>query len=93
MPTPVLTRSSWYDRQVGSSQYGLGGRTARGWGTDSLEGVLPEEELARKRVEQPVEAVGNKYLDDEYFQSKDFDISDIQVPILSAANLVSIPRS
>ena len=84
----TLSLSSWYDRQVGSTQYGLGGRAARNWGPDSLEGVLPDDELASNRAEQPIDTAANKFLDDEYFASKDFDISDVEVPLLSAANWV-----
>ena len=76
----------WFDRQVGSNQYGLGGRTERGWGTDSLEGVLSAEELASNRADQPIDTAVNQYRDDEYFRSRDFDLADIEVPVLSAAN-------
>ncbi|KAJ9620385.1 hypothetical protein H2204_012295 [Knufia peltigerae] len=76
----------WYDRQVGSNQYGLGGRTERNWGTDSLEGVLSAEELSRYRAEQPVDCANNRYRDDVYFASRDFKLSDVKVPVLSVAN-------
>ena len=85
-----MTIEFWYDRQVGSNQYGLGGRTERGWGKDSLEGVLSDAELAANRAEQPKDTAENRFLDDEYFQSRNFDLTKIEVPILSAANLGAI---
>ena len=78
----------WYDRQVGSSQYGLGGRAARKWGPDSLEGVLTEEELAANRADQGLDTATYMFRDDEYYASKDFDLADIEIPVLSVANWV-----
>jgi hypothetical protein len=79
----------WYDRQVGSNQYGLGGRAERQWGIDSLEGVLTSDELEENRADQATDTAKWKFRDDEYYLSKDFNLSDIEVPILSAANWVS----
>ncbi|GJN69855.1 X-pro dipeptidyl-peptidase (S15 family) protein [Purpureocillium lilacinum] len=76
----------WYDRQVGSNQYGLGGRTERNWGTDSLEGVLSAEELAENRADQTIDTAKYKFRDEEYYKSRDYDLADIEVPVLSVAN-------
>lgn len=76
----------WWDRQVVSNQYGLGGRAARNWGPDTIEGDLSEEELIQNRQDQNVDNVSNKYRDDLYYASKEYSMSDIQVPLLSVAN-------
>ncbi|PNY26270.1 Uncharacterized protein TCAP_03796 [Tolypocladium capitatum] len=76
----------WYDRQVGSNQYGLGGRTERSWGTDSLEGVLSTEELAANRADQAIDTAKYKFRDEEYYRSRDFNLADVEVPVLSVAN-------
>ncbi|KAJ5320584.1 hypothetical protein PENANT_c033G01930 [Penicillium antarcticum] len=76
----------WWDRQVVSNQYGLGGRAARNWGPDSIEGDLPEEELVRNRQDQTVDNVSNRFRDDLYYASKEYSMSDIKVPLLSVAN-------
>jgi hypothetical protein len=73
---------------VVSNQYGLGGRTARNWGLDSLEGDLPEEELVANRQDQTVDTAKYKFRDEVYYSSKDFKLEDIEVPVLSVANWV-----
>lgn len=76
----------WWDRQVVSNQYGLGGRAARNWGPDTIEGDLSEEELVQNRQDQTIDNVENKFRDDLYYASKEYSLSDIQVPLLSVAN-------
>jgi predicted acyl esterase len=71
---------------VASSQYGLPGRSARGWGSDSLEGVLTAEELAANRADQHEDAARFRFRDEEYYRSREFDLSKIKVPLLSAVN-------
>jgi len=78
----------WWNRQVVSNQYGLGGRTARNWGLDSLEGDLLEEELVANRQDQIIDTAKYKFRDEEYYSSKDFKLEDIEVPLLSVANWV-----
>jgi hypothetical protein len=73
---------------VVSNQYGLAGRTARKWGLDSLEGNLSTEELEQNRADQTIDTAKNEFRDQEYFKSRDYDLEDIQVPILSVANWV-----
>ena len=82
------------DKSV-ANQYGLGGRTERNWGTDSLEGILTEEELKINRVDQGEDTAKHKFRDEEYYRSKDIDLADIEIPVLSAANWVlsCLPRS
>ncbi|EGP86986.1 unnamed protein product [Zymoseptoria tritici ST99CH_1A5] len=76
----------WWNRQVLSNQYGKPGRKAANWGPDTIEGELSPEELAQNRRDQTIDNVRNKFRDDEYYASKDFDLADIKVPLLSVAN-------
>ncbi|KAJ5641786.1 hypothetical protein N7490_005786 [Penicillium lividum] len=76
----------WWDRQVVSNQYGLGGRAARNWGPDTIEGDLSEEELVQNRQDQNIDNVENQYRDHLYYASKEYSMSDIKVPLLSVAN-------
>ncbi|KAL1891089.1 hypothetical protein Sste5346_007915 [Sporothrix stenoceras] len=76
----------WWNRQVITNQYGRAGRQARNWGPDTLEGDLPEEELAANRNDQTVDNTANSFRDDAYYASKEYDLADIQVPLLSVGN-------
>ena len=76
----------WWDRQVITNQYGLGGRAARNWGPDTIEGDLSEERLVANRQDQTVDNLNNKFRDDPYYASKEYHLGDIQVPLLSVAN-------
>jgi len=78
----------WWNRQVGSNQYGLAGRKDRKWGLDTHEGNLSAEELKRNRADQTIDTAKNEYRDQEYYTSRDFNLEDIEVPILSVANWV-----
>lgn len=79
----------WWDRQVVSNQYGLLGRAARNWGPDTLEGNLSDEELKTNRRNQPDDTAAHEFRDEEYYKTKDFNLGDIEVPLLSVANWVS----
>ena len=72
--------------QVVTNQYGRPGRAARKWGLDTLEGDLTEEELTSNRHDQNVDNAENRFLDQDYYSSRDYNIQDIQVPVLSVAN-------
>ncbi|KAJ5485530.1 hypothetical protein N7539_005518 [Penicillium diatomitis] len=76
----------WWNRQVVTNQYGLGGRAARNWGPDTIEGDLSEEELVQNLQDQTIDNRENKFRDDLYYASKEYSMSDIQVPLLSVAN-------
>ncbi|KAL2826738.1 Alpha/Beta hydrolase protein [Aspergillus pseudoustus] len=75
----------WW-RRVESNQYG------RSEGLDGEtppippEKVLSAEELAQNRREQPVDNRIYRFRDDEYYASKEYTLSDIQVPLLSVGN-------
>jgi predicted acyl esterase len=75
----------WW-RRVGSNQYG------RSEGLDGEvppippERVLTPEELAKNRREQPRDNQVYRYRDEEYYASKEYTMSDIEVPLLSVGN-------
>ena len=81
----------WYERQVGSNQYGLGGRNEHNWTTESLEGVLTAEELKVNRADQAEDTARWRFRDEDYYLSKDFNLADIEIPVLSVANWVIGP--
>ncbi|RLL94110.1 hypothetical protein CFD26_103213 [Aspergillus turcosus] len=76
----------WWERQVVSNQYGRPGRAARNWGPDTLEGDLSEEELLANRNDQTIDNVTNRFRDEPYYASKEYNLEDIKVPLLSVAN-------
>ena len=80
----------WWDRQVLSNQYGLAGKVARNWGPDTAEGDLSPEELAANRRDQVVDNAKNFYRDDAYYASREYNLEDIVVPLLSFGNPGSI---
>ncbi|CVK94667.1 probable hydrolase, CocE/NonD family [Fusarium proliferatum] len=76
----------WWNRQVITNQYGRPGRNARNWGPDTIEGDLPEEELEANRQDQTIDNQVNRFRDEAYYASKEYDMSDIEVPLLSVGN-------
>ncbi|GCB27431.1 cocaine esterase [Aspergillus awamori] len=76
----------WWDRQVVSNQYGRPDRATRNWGPDTIEGDLTEEELLANRNDQTIDNVTNRFRDDLYYASKEYNMEDIKVPLLSVAN-------
>jgi hypothetical protein len=53
-----------------------------------LEGDLSEAELKSNREDQTIDTAKYKFRDEEYYITKDFNLRDIEVPILSVANWV-----
>jgi predicted acyl esterase len=76
----------WWNRQVITNQYGRPGRKASNWGPDTIEGDLSDEERAQNRRDQNDDNLANRFRDDEYYASKEYDMGDIKVPLLSVAN-------
>ena len=76
----------WWDRQVVSNQYGRPEKAKRNWGPDTIDGDLNEDELTANRDDQNEDNVNNHYRDDLYYASKEYDMADIQVPLLSVGN-------
>ncbi len=80
----------WYPRQVLSNQYGRPGKTARGWGFDTVDGDLSEDQLEANRSGALESIQLQRYRDDEFFSSTAIDFDKIKVPILSVGNLGGI---
>ena len=76
----------WWNRQVITNQYGRPGRSTSNWGPDTIEGDLPGEERAQNRNDQNIDNAANSFRDDPYYAAKEYDLSNIQVPLLSVAN-------
>lgn len=76
----------WWNRQVITNQYGRPGRAANNWGVDTIEGDLSEEEREHQRRDQNNDNLANSFRDDVYYASKEYDMGDIRVPLLSVAN-------
>ena len=76
----------WWNRQVITNQYGKPGRKARNWGPDTLEGDLSEEERAQNRQDQTIDNENFRFRDEDYYASKEFNLADVKVPLLSVAN-------
>ncbi|KAG9256751.1 Alpha/Beta hydrolase protein [Emericellopsis atlantica] len=76
----------WWNRQVVTNQYGRPGRSASSWGPDTIEGDLPEEELVANRNDQTIDNQAHRFRDEEYYSSKEYDMGDIEVPLLSVGN-------
>ncbi|KAF6845343.1 X-Pro dipeptidyl-peptidase C-terminal non-catalytic domain-containing protein [Colletotrichum musicola] len=85
----------WWNRQVLVNQYGRKDRSklefppdgpgARGQ-EDTIEGDLPDGVLVANRQDQTKDNESNRFRDDEYYASKEYDLKDIEVPVLSVAN-------
>ncbi len=76
----------WWNRQVVTNQYGRPDRAQRKWGENTIEGDLSEEELLANRNDQNVDNAENFFRDDDYYASKEYNMQDIKVPLLSVAN-------
>ncbi|OLN95420.1 Fumarylacetoacetase 4 [Colletotrichum chlorophyti] len=91
--------SVWWTRQVLVNQYGRKDRSklefppdgpgARGQ-EDTIEGDLPDNVLAANRQDQTRDNEANRFRDDDYYASKEYNLKDIEVPVLSVANLGGI---
>ncbi|KAL6703986.1 hypothetical protein ACN47E_008924 [Coniothyrium glycines] len=78
--------SRWWNMQVITNQYGRPGKAARNWGPDTLEGDLTEDVLEKNRRDQTLDTARHKFRDEQYYASKEFNLEDIEVPLLSVAN-------
>lgn len=85
----------WWNRQVLVNQYGRAGRSklefspdgpgARGQ-EETIEGDLDEATLEANRQDQTRDNESNFFRNDEYYASKEYNLEDIEVPVLSVAN-------
>ncbi|KAF2003499.1 X-Pro dipeptidyl-peptidase protein [Amniculicola lignicola CBS 123094] len=78
--------SFWWNRQVITNQYGRPGRKAANWGPDTIEGDLSDEEREKNRQDQTIDTAKHKFRDEDYYASKEYDLADIKVPLLSVGN-------
>ena len=76
----------WWNRQVVTNQYGKGGRKARNWGPDTIDGDLTEEQLTQNRNDQQIDNAKNFFRNDPYYASKEYNMDDIKVPLLTVGN-------
>ncbi|KAF7173646.1 hypothetical protein CNMCM5623_005884 [Aspergillus felis] len=76
----------WWKNAVQPNQYGMPDRAARKWGDDTLEGDLDQETLVSNRRDQTKDTAVHKFMDDDYYQTRNSDLASIQVPLLSVAN-------
>lgn len=78
----------WFRRQVAPNQYGLPGRAARNWGPDTIEGDLSEDELNANLTKPSMN--DRRLRDSDLFRPLNFNLQDVNVPVLSVANLGGI---
>ncbi|KPV74777.1 uncharacterized protein RHOBADRAFT_15431 [Rhodotorula graminis WP1] len=77
----------WWNNQVVTMQHGNGEKSVRRWGPECLEGVIPPEQLAKFRRDQTIDNKEHRFLDEPYHASRTYNLGDIDVPVLSVANL------
>lgn len=56
-------------------------------GPECLEGVIPPDQLAKLRRDQTIDNKAHRFLDEPYHASRTYNLGDIEVPVLSVANL------
>ncbi len=81
-------RRHWQDMQVKTVQHGMGTRGKKNPNTGELvcgPETLPEEELVRNREDMWL-AFLSREMDGSYYRERSADLSQIEVPLLSAAN-------
>jgi predicted acyl esterase len=76
----------WWNRQVITNQYGRPGRKESNWGPNTSEGDIPEDELERNRRDQNIDNKKYQFRDEPYYASTEYDMGDIEVPLLSVGN-------
>jgi uncharacterized protein len=80
--------NSWHPRQVASVQHGVGAHGAKSVVTGEMVAgpqTLSDSELIANRADSPGEAKRRK-LYDNYYAARTADFSQIEAPLLSAAN-------
>ncbi|EPQ32130.1 uncharacterized protein PFL1_00327 [Pseudozyma flocculosa PF-1] len=84
----------WQNYQVNTHQYGRppAPKPGKTWGPGqnarpgNVEGSLSPEQLKANRTDQTSDNAVNFYMDDDYYSSRDYSLSDIDVPLLSVGN-------
>lgn len=59
-------------------------------GPDCTEGARTADQLVERRRDQTIDNRDHRYLDEQYHDSRVYQLSDIEVPVLSVANLGGI---
>jgi hypothetical protein len=59
-------------------------------GPDCAEGARTADQLVERRRDQTIDNRDHRYLDEQYHDSRVYQLGDIEVPILSVANLGGI---
>ncbi|KAG7532083.1 hypothetical protein FFLO_03891 [Filobasidium floriforme] len=82
--------SFWWNNQVRPMQYGNPEKQSRQFGPDCAEGARTADQLVERRRDQTIDNRDHRYLDEQYHDSRVYQLSDIEVPVLSVANLGGI---
>ncbi|KAK2596301.1 hypothetical protein N8I77_013197 [Diaporthe amygdali] len=80
----------WMGKHARLNQYGFPGRSKIQRGPDTIEGDLSAEELKENRADQDIDNLHAFFRDDEYYASRDYNLEDIEVPVLSFGNWSNI---
>ncbi|KAI6883741.1 alpha/beta-hydrolase [Hortaea werneckii] len=72
--------------RIAPNQYGLPGRAASGWCPDTIEGDLSSEELTHNRENLLNGPRATLFRDGDCYSTREFDLADVKVPVLSIAN-------
>ncbi|KPM34994.1 hypothetical protein AK830_g11574 [Neonectria ditissima] len=77
----------WWNNSLRGNQYGYATPEEKAGRPKTLEGVLPEEELAANRTVVYDAVAENEFIDSPYYSAqKGFKLEDITTPLLSVAN-------
>ena len=76
----------WWKKQVAPNQYGRAGRAESGWCPDTIDGDLTNAELDQARTHVVDEARTNRFRDTECYKTRECNLGNITVPLLSVAN-------
>jgi predicted acyl esterase len=68
------------------NQYGRPGRAASGWCQDTIEGDLSDEELTHNQEHLLDGPKASKFRDGDCYAFREFNLTDVKVPVLSVAN-------
>jgi hypothetical protein len=78
----------WWSNSLRGNQYGYATPEEKLGRPKTLEGVLPESELAANRVAIEDAVAEHEFIDSEY-HSAQYKLEDVTTPVLSVANLVN----
>lgn len=76
----------WWKKQIEPNEYGRSGRAKRGWCPDTIEGDLSEAEITRTHKHLLEEPRASRFRDSHCYNSREYDLADVKVPVLSVAN-------